>query len=197
MNNEPFSKLLSQWLNSDEEKTIGGLVDHFAQKSFAVLFLFLLAIPALPMPTGGITHVFEIIAMLISLELIAGSQRIWLPKSLRNVRLPTKLLNSTLPALIKVIKKTEHYSKPRLGDLIKNTIVLRIIGLLVFSLSLVAFLAPPFTGLDTLPALGVVFIALSMILEDFIITILGIALGAAGIALIVGIGQVILNLLTN
>lgn len=197
MNNEPFSKLLSQWLNSDGEKTIGGLVDHFAQKSFAVLFLFLLAIPALPMPTGGITHIFEIIAMLISLELIAGSQRIWLPKSLRNVQLPTKFLNSTLPALIKVIKKTEQYSRPRLGDLIKNTIVLRIIGLLVFSLSLVAFLAPPFTGLDTLPALGVVFIALSMILEDFIITILGIALGAAGIALIVGIGQVILNLLTN
>lgn len=197
MQEKPFSKYLNQWLKSADPKTLGGLIDHFAEKSFAVLFLILLAIPALPLPTGGITHVFEIVAMLTSLELIAGSRQIWLPKILRKLKLPSKLLNSTLPALIKVIRKTEQYSRPRLGGLLKNTIVLRITGLIVFGLSLVAFLAPPFTGLDTLPALGVIFISLSMILEDFVVTILGITLGAAGIALIIGIGKVILDLLTS
>lgn len=194
MQDKSFSKQLNHWLDSDEEKTIGGLIDHFAQKSFAILFLLLLAIPALPMPTGGITHIFEIIAMLISLELITGSQRIWLPKILRKLKLPSRLLKSTLPTLIKVIKKTEKYSRPRLGGLLKNTVVIRIIGLLIFMLSLVAFLAPPFTGLDTLPALGVVFISLSMILEDFVISVLGIIIGVAGVGLVIGIGKVILSL---
>jgi hypothetical protein len=41
--------------------------------------VLLLGPSALPLPTGGATHVFEIIAMLLALELIAGRDQIWLP----------------------------------------------------------------------------------------------------------------------
>lgn len=197
MSNKSFSKLLNEWLVSDEEKTIGGLIDHFAEKSFAVLFLFLLAIPALPLPTGGVTHVFEIIAMLLALELIAGFDQIWLPKKWQALKLPKLLLRSTLPSLIKIIKKTETYSRPRLVGLLKNTVALRIIGITIFGLSLLAFIAPPFTGLDTLPSLGVVFISLSLILEDFVLSIMGLTIGIIGFTLIYGLGRLIINFLTN
>ena len=52
----------------------------FGQRSFAVLFVLLLGVPALPLPTGGATHVFELIAMLLALQLIVGRDRIWLPQ---------------------------------------------------------------------------------------------------------------------
>ena len=68
---ELLSDELERWLQSDRPKTIGGLVELFQEKSFAVLFVVLLAIPALPLPTGGVTHVFEVIAMLLALELVA------------------------------------------------------------------------------------------------------------------------------
>jgi hypothetical protein len=35
-----------------------------------LLFVLLLGVPALPPPTGGATHVFEIIAVLLALELM-------------------------------------------------------------------------------------------------------------------------------
>ena len=71
---------LDRWLKSDGDKTLGSLVELFEEKSFAILFVLLLGVPALPLPTGGATHVFEIIAMLLALELIVGRQTIWLPK---------------------------------------------------------------------------------------------------------------------
>jgi hypothetical protein len=55
--------------------------------------------------------------------------------------------------------------------------------------------APPFAGLDTLPALGVVVIALSLILEDVVITIVGTVIGLAGIAVEVALGSAVLHFL--
>jgi len=72
---EPFSDQLERWLGSDEPKTLGGLGDVFGEKSFAVTILFLMFIPALPLPTGGITHVFEAIAALVGAEMVIGAGR--------------------------------------------------------------------------------------------------------------------------
>ena len=51
-----------------------------------------------------------------------------------------------------------------------------------------AAVAPPFSGLDTLPALGAVIVCLAVILEDIAIYVAGTAVGLGGIALIVTIG---------
>ena len=45
-----------------------------------MLFLFLLAPSALPLPTGGLTQVLEAIAMLLALQLIANRDCVWLPR---------------------------------------------------------------------------------------------------------------------
>lgn len=192
-----FSQQLHEWLISNKPKTIQGLIDHFAEKSFAVLFLILLAIPALPLPTGGVTHIFEIIAMLLALELTAGMSKVWLPKRWRRLKLPAKMQSSTLPFLVKALQKTERYSQVRLRSLLKKSITARIIGLLVLTFSLFAFVAPPFSGLDTLPALGVVFISLAIILDDFILLLLGLVIGLVGIGLVIGTGKLLLNLVSG
>ena len=66
-----LSDQLERWLNREGEKTLGGLVEAFGDKSFAILFVLLLGVPALPVPTGGATHIFEVIAVLLEDALIA------------------------------------------------------------------------------------------------------------------------------
>lgn len=46
-----------------------------------------------------------------------------------------------------------------------------------------AFVAPPFTGPDTLPALGVVLLSLGVLLEDALVVVVALVVGATGVLL--------------
>ncbi len=197
MNKVPFSVQLETWLKSKGSKTIAGLDEIFAEKSFALAFLLLLAIPALPLPTGGITHVFEVIAMLLALELIIGRSTIWLPKRWQKTEIGHRTRKKILPFLMRRIRWFEKYSRRRAGGIIGKTWFRSVMGLIVLVFSLAAFLAPPFSGLDTLPALGVVVLSLGLILEDIIIVIVGIVIGVTGIAVTIGLSTIIVTFIHN
>ena len=183
------SRELEGWLQSDGEKTLGSLVELFEEKSFAILFVVLLGVPALPLPTGGATHVFEIIAVLLAAQLIAGRQAIWLPKRWRNLELAGDRQQRFLAALMRMIRRLERISRPRLRFLFDHRLSNIVFGVLVIGGSLGAFLAPPFTGLDTLPALGVVLLSLAVLLEDFAIAIAAVFVGVAGVVLEIVLGS--------
>ena len=50
--------------------------DVFAEKSFAVTIMLLMFVPALPLPTGGATHVFEAITVLLAAQMVLGRSAI-------------------------------------------------------------------------------------------------------------------------
>ena len=184
---------LDRWLKSDGDKTLGSLVELFEEKSFAILFVLLLGVPALPLPTGGATHVFEIIAMLLALELIVGRQTIWLPKRWCELELAGERQQRFIAGLMKMIRRLERISRPRLTFLFDHRLSNIVFGALVIGGSLGAFLAPPFTGLDTLPALGVVLISLGVLLEDVLVVVVGVAVAAAGVVLEIVLGRAALS----
>ncbi len=66
-------------------------------------------------------------------------------------------------------------------------------GVLALAGTVGAFLAPPFTGLDTLPALGVVLLSLGVLLEDSLVAIAGVLIGAAGVLLELVLGRAVVN----
>jgi hypothetical protein len=190
---ERVSDQLERWLGGDDSKTLGSLIELFEAKSFALLFVLLLGVPALPLPTGGATHVFEIIAVLLALQLIAGSHRIWLPERWRRIELTGKSQQRFLSGLMKLIRRLERLSRPRLRFLFDHRLSNIVFGLLVIGGSIAAFVAPPFTGLDTLPALGVVLLSLGVLLEDILVVITGVLLGLAGVALEIVLGSAAIN----
>jgi hypothetical protein len=168
---------------------LGSLVELFEEKSFAILFVLLLGVPALPLPTGGATHVFEVVAVLLALELIAGREEIWLPQRWRKLELAGDRQQRFITALMKMIRRLERVSRPRLRFLFDHRLSNIVFGLLVIGGSVGAFVAPPFTGLDTLPALGVVLLSLGMVLEDFLVVVIALAIGVAGVVLEVVLGS--------
>jgi hypothetical protein len=180
---------LERWLQSDGEKTLGTLVELFEHKSFAILFVLLLGVPALPLPTGGATHVFEIIAVLLAAQLIAGRTEIWLPQRWRRLELAGDRQQRFVGALMRMIRRLERFSRPRLRFLFDHRLSNIVFGLLVIAGCAGAFFAPPFTGLDTLPALGVVLLSLGVLLEDAAVVVLALAVGVAGVALEIALGS--------
>jgi len=190
---EKVSAQIEGWLKTDGDKTLGSLIDVFEEKSFAILFVLLLGVPALPLPTGGATHVFEIIAVLLALELIAGRQQIWLPQRWCKLELAGARQQRFITALMKAIRRLERLSRPRLRFLFGHRVSNIVFGLLVVGGSAGAFLAPPFTGLDTLPSLGVVLLSLGVLLEDPLVVIAALVVGVAGVVLEVLLGSAVIN----
>jgi hypothetical protein len=152
-------------------------------------------VPALPLPTGGVSHVFEVIAILIAAQMVAGRRTIWLPARWKRRELGATTTEKGIPFVVRRIRQVERFSKPRGARLLAQRWTGRAIGLVLIAFALAAVLAPPFSGLDTLPALGAVAVALAIILEDVAVLAVGLLLGTGGIVLIVTIGAALVRLL--
>ena len=185
---------LEEWLRSDRKKTIADLLDTFGPRSFAILFIVLMALPALPLPTGAVSHVLEIVTMLLALELVIGRTEVWVPKRFRDRELKTLSNEKFQKTLLKRIRWFEKFSRPRMAELLENRLTGVVFGAAVFGFTLTAFLSPPFSGLDTLPSLGVVVLSLGVLLGDIVIAGLGLAIGGIGIAVVIGLGKAITKL---
>ena len=190
---ELLSDQLEAWFTAEDTRTIGQLAEEFGHRSFAVSFLVLMAFPALPLPTGGVSHVLEVATMLLALELVAGRHQVWIPA--RWQRRPLAGLDGRLGrSLVRRVRWIERFARPRLSGLLEAGPVRRLLGLVVFGLALAAFLAPPFSGLDTLPSLGVVVLSVGVLLHDAVLAIAGVVVGVLGVAVIVGIGHAVVSL---
>jgi hypothetical protein len=190
---EKVSVQLERWLGGEEPKTLGGLIDMFGQGSFAIAFVLLMALPALPLPTGGATHVLEVITMLLALELIVGRREVWLPRRWKRFELAGASRQRFITMLLKRIRWLERFSRPRAPWLFGHPLSTAVFGVTVFVLALTAFLAPPFSGLDTLPSIGVVVLALGVLLTDIVLAAIGLVIGALGIVSVIGLGNLVVN----
>jgi hypothetical protein len=183
-----FSKELEDWLKHGQDKTLGGLIDLFKERAFAIIFLVMMALPALPIPTGGVTHVTELITLLAAIQLVAGRRTLWLPKKWLKYNAGKTLQGKGGRRFIGIIKWFERFSRPRWKGLLTSPPGRSICGLIVVIFTVAAFISPPFSGLDTLPALGVVVLSLGMIFEDFVIVSMGVIIGCVGIVVEIAAG---------
>ena len=194
MADEPFSTQLKRWLESDEPKTLGRLGDVFQEKAFAVAVLLLMFTPALPLPTGGITHVFEVVTVLLGAEMVLGAKTIWLPARWKERELG-RTAQKALPVMMRRIRSLERLSRRRGAHLFGHGWFVRVLGVVVIAFAVGSAIAPPFSGLDTFPAVGAVCVALAIILEDVAVLIVGVAIGTGGIVLIFTLGAAIFRLI--
>jgi hypothetical protein len=151
-------------------------------------------VPALPLPTGGVTHVFEVITIVLGAEMVAGRQTIWLPDRWRRRELGATITGRAIPLMVRWIRRAERISHRRGAALFEHGWMHRVLGLLFIALAGAAAAAPPFSGLDTLPAMAAIAVALAIILEDVVVLAIGIAIGVAGVILIVTLGTAIIDL---
>ena len=187
--NKRFSDRLESWLEGDESKTIGALTDLIDEKSFVLVIMLLLFPSALPIPTGGVTHVLELIAALAAGQMILGRRELWLPHRFRDHELGETMTGKAVPVIIRRVRWFERWARPRLATLLDTRWARSLLAVVLLVFIAGAFFAPPFSGLDTLPSLGVVIMCLGIIFSDVLIVALGVTVGAVGIGLVVALGS--------
>jgi hypothetical protein len=164
--------------------TLENLLQVIKGKSFA-LMLFVLMLPAaLPIPTAGITHVLEVVTVLVALQMIVLRPFLWLPHKVLKTEVKWASDQKFVSGLDKFLVTIERYARPRLASWIESKAGYILTGIIVVVFATAAFFAPLATGLDTLPALGVVVLGLAIIFEDIVMWLAGIIIGIAGVALV-------------
>lgn len=193
MANVPFSTELEVWLKSKGTKTVGDMQEIFGEKSFAMVFLLFMFIPSLPIPTGGITQFILLpVTMLAALQMTFGRRSLWLPWFFKRAKLGSRTLTKGLPFMMRRIRWFERFSRPRLANYLDSAWFRTQCGIVVFLFALASFIAPPFSGLDTLPSMGGVIIALSILLEDVLLYLIGVLVGGIGIGVMIAAANVII-----
>lgn len=191
---ESLSDQLELWL-SEESPTLGSLIELLGAKSFAALFVVLMAVPALPLPTGGVTLLMEAVAMLLALELIAGREEVWLPRRWRRLRVaePGGRGRRFAEGLVHRVRWLEARARPRQERPVERRPARLLFGVTVFVFALASSLAPPFSGLDTIPALGAVLLSLGVVLGDRRLIAAGLAIGAVGVLIVVFVAGLVID----
>ena len=190
-----FSDELEQWLESDGPKSLGALGEVFAEKTFAVTIMLLMLVSATPLPTGGVTLVFQIIAALVAAQMVLGRQTIWLPRRWRQRELGGVATRRAIPFIVRLIRWLEKYSRPRWAGLFHRRLFIRLVGVVLITFAIAASLAPPLSGLETLPAMGAVVVALAIILEDVVVFVIGVVIGTSGIVLFVSVSAALIRVI--
>jgi len=170
--------------------TIGALRDLLDERSFAIVLMLLMIPSALPIPTAGVTHVLEIFAALIAVQMIAGRRELWLPQTLARRKLGATFTGKAAPRMLRFIRWFERHSRQRLSRLLEKRISVAVLGVVLLVFVAGALVAPPFSGLDTLPSLGVVVLCLGLALSDGLVVGGGIVVGIIGLAVELALASV-------
>lgn len=171
----------AQRAHADGGVSIGELLDAAGRRSYGPLLLVigLFAIsPATLIP--GMTWLAAAVTFLIAGQMVLGLKKPWLPKGLRDRRVPADKVVSGVGKTIPWAQRIDKFLKPRLEFLAKppfaNLVALACIAaaLITIPLSFIP-LAP------ALPSLAIVIFGLGMTARDGVLLAIGLAIsGFAG-----------------
>src|SRR6185312_7534238 len=99
-------------------------------------------VPALPLPTGGVTHAFEAIAVILAAQMVLGRGEIWLPARFRDRELGATMTGKALPFVLRRVRQVERFSRPRGAWIFRRTLAVRVIGLVLIAFAVAAAFAP-------------------------------------------------------
>lgn len=157
---------------------IGEIADRFGQSGFGFVILFL-ALPALIPVPGPFGLVFGACLVLVSAQVLAGAEHLWLPQRVRAITVDGGKLKAGIAHAAVWLRWTEKWVIPGRGPqwLLKH--LRPVAGLPVLVMALIIAIPIPFGNI--LPCVALLFFALGLIAEDGLSLAAGLALGFAAV----------------
>lgn len=158
----------------DRSVTLGEVLAITGRRAYN-LILFFVCLPFVqPIPLPGLGVIIGIVVMYIGLRIMLG-RKPKLPGRLGLVTLPPRFFPSLLMGIGKLIGFLEKWIRPRFEQLANHRLALVFNGLAIAICGMMLFPPIPFfiPLTNTLPALGVIFLAVGMLRRDGVCIIIG------------------------
>jgi hypothetical protein len=153
----------------NERISLQELLDGLGERSFG--FLLLLFGIACAIAPPGFATVFSMPLILFALQMVAGFDSPWLPRSVGARSFAKTDLEKTLKRAVPAMRWVEQICKPRF-EFIVGELGERLLGLLVFILAVVIALPGPGTNFP--PGVAIAFMSIAIIERDGLLVFIGV-----------------------
>jgi hypothetical protein len=164
----------------EKSPSIGELMEAVGDKGFGLLLIILSLPSAIPVPAVGYSTPFGICMVVIAAQIFIGRTKVQLPNRLKKIRIPLKLVQSITSFALSFLKKTEKLIKPR-QRWIHSKLGHSILSITIFIMAV--FMILPIPGTNTLPAMAIFVIGISIAEEDGLIAMAAMLFATVAAAL--------------
>ncbi|HEY9890128.1 MAG TPA: exopolysaccharide biosynthesis protein [Candidatus Obscuribacterales bacterium] len=154
--------------------TLADVLDLAGERTFGFLFVLLAFPSALPIPAPGYSIPFGIVMFLLAVQMIAGRERPWLPKSWKEKGFALDQVQKVVKAGTPWLKRVEVLSRPRLTPVCTSYPGRAVIGIAIALMSVCMMI--PIPGTNTLPAMGIWLTGFGLLDDDGFISLAGLTL---------------------
>jgi hypothetical protein len=159
---------------------VADIIGVLRDRAFALLVVLLGLPNCLPMPPP-IPLLCGLLLALVALQIIAGYQAPWLPQSLLRRSVAKTDVERAVKRAVPIFQRLERFSRPRM-TLFDTALAMRLMGVLLFLLSMGLLFAPPLVGQIPL-GIAVCLVGLGLVERDGIVVLGGLAIGSFGLTL--------------
>lgn len=180
-----------------ERSSIDTLLEGLHERGFGVAILLFSLPLSIPIPKPpGLSTLFGIPLLLLTVQQALGRHTLWMPRVIRRRSVSNEGLSKILNHAIPFTEKVEGFLRPRL-EWVTLGVSSHIIGLIGTMLS--AFICLPLPGSNTVPGIALTLMAGGVMMRDGLCVIIGAAAGMGWVmglsALYIMIGREGLNAL--
>jgi hypothetical protein len=164
---------------------IADLRDAMGDRAFGAL-LFVFAVPnVLTVGAPGVSTVLGAPLLFLALQMVLGLDAPWIPGFVARRSMRQQSFARAAGVAVPWIRRVERLLRPRLGIIARGPVE-RLIGVVCAILAVVLMLPIPFGNLP--PAVAICILALAMLEEDGLATLVGLV--AAGVAIVIASGVI-------
>jgi len=159
--------------------TLGNLLSALGEASFGWAIVVFSLLTLLPLPPGA-TLLTAVPLLVTTGQMMLGYPYVKLPRRLSELRIEQDKLRRTVLRLRPVTRRLERVLTPRYSALFARRNE-RPMGLLLFVVAFALFLPVPLSG--WFPAISLFVVGVGLVERDGLVSMLGLALGAASVVL--------------
>jgi hypothetical protein len=162
--------------------TLADFADHLRERSFGLLLLILAIIGWIPILPPGVASIFGLAILLLAGQMVLGRVQPWLPHWIARRAITSDAFARLVTRITPALQRLERVARPRLPFLTCAKAE-RLVAGFVMLLALVICVPLPMT--NAFPALAVAILAIALIQQDGLLTLLGILAGVAALGIMV------------
>jgi hypothetical protein len=190
-NQMPISAMIQEFTQtlSTGPMTVQAFLNRFPHQVISLMMLMVSLPSAIPHGIPGMSSVFSLPLVVLSVPLILGSQKIPMPVWLGKLSFREETLAKIFKVCVPYLQKAETLLKPRLLWAISPWME-RIVGFVIVVLAIILLLPIPFGNVP--PALCVCLLSLGLLAKDGLVVLIGIGASLTVIGLLAGgVGMVL------